>query len=78
MLEWPSCLARDKSTGNCEPDRRSLPLHRTEATGDLLLYLGHAQIVFTLVVGEGGVLQLHETQDIVLKVSQSLQQVPGF
>jgi hypothetical protein len=38
-------------------------------TGDLLLYLGHAQIVLTLVVGEGYDLHFHEAQDILLQVA---------
>ena len=44
-------------------------LHGSEATGDLLLHLGHTQIVLALVVGEGDALHLHEAQHIVLEVS---------
>jgi len=34
-----------------------------------MLHLGHAQIVLTLIVGEGDALHLHEAQDIVFEVS---------
>ena len=44
-------------------------IHRPEATRDLLLHLGHAQIVFTLVIDEGYALHFHEAQGILLEVA---------
>ena len=41
-----------------------------------MLHLGHAQIVFTLVVGEGGILYLHEAQDWLSQ--QQINQIRRF
>ena len=52
----------------CSPDR-------SEASGNLLLHLRHADIVFTLVVGKGYPLVRHETKDLGFIISEALEQV---
>src|SRR2546422_1202449 len=49
-----------------------------EATRYLLLYLGHTQVPFSLVVVKGHSEVMHKTQHISFIVAQPHQQVVGF
>ncbi len=53
-------------------------LKRPEATSDLLLDLGHTDVVFALVVGEGHELAGHEPQSFSFKIAETFKQVTGF
>ena len=49
------------------------PLHGAEAAGDLLLHLGHADIVLALIVGKRHLGDDHESQDVGLELAQPFQ-----
>ena len=54
------------------------PLQAAEAAGDLLFDLHHAGIAFGLIVGEGNVGIVEETQDILLATGEAQEKiVPG-
>jgi hypothetical protein len=54
------------------------PLNGSKAAGYLLLNLGHPNIVFAQIIRKRDLFIFHESEDIILKISQPLQQIAGL
>ena len=50
-------------------------LERPKATGDFLLHLGHADVVFALIVGEGHELVGHESQRLGFELAETVKEI---
>jgi hypothetical protein len=71
-----SFSARADVTADAAEDARAL--ESSEATGDFLLHLDHADVLFGLVVGEGNPLIEEKGQHAKIKVLEAVQQVGGL
>src|SRR5438034_8331262 len=49
-----------------------------EAAGDFLLNLGHAKIIFTLVIGEGDERVGHKAEGFGFEVTETIQKIAGL
>ena len=52
--------------------------HSPEASGNLLLNFGHANIPLALIISEGHVFSRHEAQRLGFEITQSLQKISGL
>ena len=52
--------------------------HRTKATRYLLLGLGHTDVVFSQIVRERHIIDIHNSEGFIFKIPWPLQQISGF
>ena len=66
------------STGGkiaAHPTEDACPLERSKAPRDLLLYLGHPNIVLALIIRKGHELVGHEPERFRFKIAQTFEEV---